>query len=162
MSPIFKKQVPGKDTCIFRGCAYKKGKGTCSLVANTRLGNRRESPLILNSMIICNGATQDIKIGFLVISWRACLKSWCWLTLPLVATSCIQCVSSFVLHKTSFYLSTRCYACCPWMFLACQLCTLCLMISQILKLSFAISVHHDNLSEKVEDLDRYVFCIIQK
>ena len=156
MSPIFKKQVPGKDTCIFRGCAYKKGKGTCSLVANTRLGNRRESPLILNSMIICNGATQDIKIGFLVISWRACLKSWCWLTLPLVATSCIQCVSSFVLHKTSFYLSTRCYACCPWMFLACQLCTLCLMISQIL-LSFAISVHH----EKVKDLDRYAFCIIQ-
>ena len=40
--------------------------GTCSLVANTRLGNRRESPLILNLKIICNDATQEIKLVFLL------------------------------------------------------------------------------------------------
>ena len=57
-----------KTHVYLEGVRIKRKKGTCSLVANTRLGNRRESPLILNSMIICNGATQDIKIGFLVIS----------------------------------------------------------------------------------------------
>ena len=45
----------------------KREKGTCSLVANTRLGNRRESPLILKLKVICNGVTQEIKIDFLVL-----------------------------------------------------------------------------------------------
>ena len=96
MSPIFKKQVPGKDTCIFRGCAYKKGKGTCSLVANTRLGNRRESPLILNLKIICNGATQEVKIFCYILKSLPQV-----LVLTNLATCCHKLYSMCLLLRTS-------------------------------------------------------------
>jgi len=41
-----------KTHVYLEGVRIKRKKGTCSFVANTRLGNRRESPLILNLKII--------------------------------------------------------------------------------------------------------------